>query len=483
MCGIVGLAGNTNTKHNKMFRDMLIFDIVRGVDSTGVLSVPLIYEGSKGPKVEKKVGLPNELWDCPKSKLFSYNNHITSINRVLLGHNRAATIGVVTEDNAHPIQMGDIYGVHNGTLRDYSDLDGYEKYDIDSKCIYETINNMGIAHTWKSFTGAASLVWWDDKDQTLNFIRNKERPLFLSMNEAEDVLFWASEEWMIEQAAKRNKITLKKEENDSTYLRYFLEDHHYKYEISNTGYKFLGREKLEKKPLTTMIMNTVAGYTNGSVGFRGQTRKHRSFKYKNKSKQLHAGWAGDMEKADKDTRGVYIELTHNISSGDKFIGKFCGEHKGFIHVYPDSVEAYEQLKHAYNMGNKKFKTISRMRKKEHTKYTIWGISSRGLKPVIEAKETNFKVIEGGVKQEEETAKYLRSYKGTYVSVNKWKELLSSGPGSSCDCAYCGDPLRTEDHEDIIFLNMNDALCPKCSTSNGIMSEMYELYPGLDYNLG
>lgn len=484
MCGIVGVAGNISMSANKMFRDMLIFDTVRGVDSTGVLSVPLKTNFfPKQPIIEKEVGLPDALWDKPNSSIFNYMGKVTGVHRVLLGHNRAATVGKVNVENAHPFNFDDIYGVHNGSLRSYSDLDNYAEHSVDSMCLFDTINNKGIEHTWKSFYGAAALVWWDHKEDKLNFIRNTERPLWVAFNKAKDMIIWASEPWMIRIAASRNGVELDKDDKGASNICYFEEDYHYQYEIGNTHCKVLPRKKLEKKqhqhPQT--IGTTTNGYAAGPAGFKGQ---NNTTKYKVARKgQLNQGWASDMDRADKDSRGLLIEITHKITDGSKFIGKFVREqgiYKGIVHVYPNDHKEIDQLEHSLKTGNNRFKTAARMRFVQRGTYTLWGISSKGIKPVVKAGHPSLEVINGGKEEKPVDICTFRSYQGVYVSEGKWKELLSSGPGNYCGCAYCGDTLYPRDHKEILFLTKNDALCPACSTNNGVLEQMYELYPELDY---
>jgi len=57
--------------------------------------------------------------------------------------------------------------------------------------------------------GAWALVWWDKGEETLNFLRNKERPLWIAFTKSNDTLFWASELWMLEGVLRRNGVEYK----------------------------------------------------------------------------------------------------------------------------------------------------------------------------------------------------------------------------------------------------------------------------------
>ena len=193
MCGIVGIAGNVYQRECKAFRDMLVFDQVRGFDSTGIC---FVGNANNLAKVEKELDGPENLWNFHDSELLDYRGVAKTTHKLMLGHNRAATIGKVIRENAHPFTFGHVTGVHNGSLDDWHELERDEKgqqFDVDSKALLATISKKGIDHAWKSFRGAAAVVWWDESDGSLNIARNNQRPLYLAYSQAGDVLFWASE--------------------------------------------------------------------------------------------------------------------------------------------------------------------------------------------------------------------------------------------------------------------------------------------------
>lgn len=487
MCGIVGMAGNLNISHGKMFRDMLIFDSVRGIDSTGVVKVPLKYASTDNtPIMEKDIGLPNNLWELNVSKIFDYKGFPKTMGRAFIGHNRAATVGKINVANAHPFNFGSVYGVHNGSLRYYKDLEGYTEHEVDSMCLLQTIAEKGIVHTWKNFTGAAALVWWDDEEQKLNIIRNDERPLWVAYSTNNDAIFWASEEWMIECAAARRGVKLKKIKNEKTGLeeidfRYFKPDHHYVYEVTSTSVKCEKSELLEKKhfpPASSNKNTTKAGFVIGHAN-----NKKGGYRLKRKQKQLNAGWANGMEKAPKELRGVHIRLTAQLDNGLHFLASFKdagtgGIPSGPISIYPNSNDAREQLQKALHYGNVMFKTTARMRMKVGDSHTSYAISSAGIKPIITL--VHSKDDDGGNDEEKPKNLYC-SYKGVYVDAATWKNLLSPACGPSCSCIWCGDPLDINDHEKILYLSKEDAMCPECAKDDLAVSSIGYTYPELNFS--
>lgn len=202
MCGLVGTYGDLGRLSGEIFDDMLYMDVVRGKDSVGVCLVDIdnTYE------VYKSLGGPRDLYNKyeKEASLGRFSLH----NKVLaMGHNRAATMGVVNEENAHPFDIGRVVGAHNGTVNLWSlyNLQGYHQHDIDSKILYTELNHSyDPQRLWDEAYGAMTLTWWDKTTETFNIVSNGERPLSYIIHN--DVLYYASEEWMLYGALLRNKI-------------------------------------------------------------------------------------------------------------------------------------------------------------------------------------------------------------------------------------------------------------------------------------
>lgn len=177
----------------KVFKNLLQLDTIRGPHSTGVAMVRTNGDN----KTVKKLGTPWEgLFD---SKDFEEYLKVCSFN-VLLGHNRWATKGKINAKNAHPFDFDTLVGAHNGTLRSVRDLDNHEKFEVDSENIYHHMERNGVADTIKLLDGAFALTWYNKEESTINFIRNNERPLYYCLTEDRKAIIWASEDWMIEVA-------------------------------------------------------------------------------------------------------------------------------------------------------------------------------------------------------------------------------------------------------------------------------------------
>ncbi len=179
----------------RIFKTLLLLDYFRGQDSTGVAIV------SKKGKVDvlKIADDPIMLF-----QQVDFDQTVVGVSDAIwIGHNRAATIGSTTRSNAHPFKARHITGVHNGTLEKscFWELGGRleNEYGTDSETVFQHIAAYGVDDTISRLQGAWALVWYDEKAETLNMIKNDKRPLYLCKTERDNTKFltWASEFKMI----------------------------------------------------------------------------------------------------------------------------------------------------------------------------------------------------------------------------------------------------------------------------------------------
>ncbi len=200
MCGLVAVVSkytNGLSKEQCDIFDLLLFaDQLRGMDSTGVFVVDnkdnldLAKEASNATDFRTR----KEYRDLMATALMR--------GSAVVGHNRAATKGVVNDANAHPFVVDDrITLMHNGTL--WGDHKKLADTEVDSHAIAHTIHNNGddVEAALKELNGAYALIWHDFKNKTLNFVRNSQRPLHWV--ELPGAWLWASEanmlQWMIDR--------------------------------------------------------------------------------------------------------------------------------------------------------------------------------------------------------------------------------------------------------------------------------------------
>ena len=220
MCGLVGIVGHSESKQssrvNAAFKSMLMMDVVRGKDSTGVFVKPPTSEGFYG----KSLGVPDNLL---KNKdvvgTIAGLNNSQSDYVIRMGHNRSATIGAINADNAHPYDFTNLIGAHNGTLRTgYHSFRGYDHTKTDSFALYSEMNRrlegvVAIADRREvmkevvdAVNGAMALSFYDKITNRFYLFRNSQRPLHqLHFNES-GLMLYASEPWMIYAALIQHRL-------------------------------------------------------------------------------------------------------------------------------------------------------------------------------------------------------------------------------------------------------------------------------------
>lgn len=216
MCGLVFAASKWSliASDVDIFKKMLIADQFRGEHSTGVFSLYRPYGKDHYFEVTKEATSGSVFAESISFKKATnglrhasqVGKTITGIDspRVLFGHNRYATVGAVNEKNAHPFHHEHIVLAHNGTLRDQSLLPDHKRFEVDSENIAYSIAKIGIDETVKKLNGAFALIWYNDQEKTINFLRNKEREFHLFEMDNGD-WFGCSEEKMGEWILTRGK--------------------------------------------------------------------------------------------------------------------------------------------------------------------------------------------------------------------------------------------------------------------------------------
>lgn len=288
MCGHVGMAGKLVTKDEKMMDRLLFLDYFRGPDATGFFSV---NGNTRGIQVSKIASGPWDLWEQPKYKAA----RVGYSSSVFAGHNRLATKGNKgSAFNAHPYQYENIVGAHNGTLSDTTwrrieeAID--EKFPVDSMALINSIDKLGIDKTIEMMREAGdekatcpdayALVWYNQEENTLNFLRNKERPLWYAFDKDFDRIIWSSEWPFIRHAHEMTAPGwgLYVDEGGFRFFP-FEEDVHYKFDMDKLR---KGDWKERPKPVVKVIKGKeplpVATYQGGYSPFRATSGTDQSTK-------------------------------------------------------------------------------------------------------------------------------------------------------------------------------------------------------------
>lgn len=208
MCGLVGVVNReealvNSVKLDKIFNQLLYADALRGTHGTGILTVT-----NKKEVYTLKKALPA----ADFIDLNQYKNIVETKNNIfILGHNRFATQGSHSSSNAHPFNHGDIHLFHNGTLHGHNQLSKNKGFDVDSDALAYFISDQDdTTKALEKIDGAFSLVWYNEYLETLNFARNKERPMFIAILDSGSMVY-ASEKGMLLWICGRNGLDISKD--------------------------------------------------------------------------------------------------------------------------------------------------------------------------------------------------------------------------------------------------------------------------------
>ena len=194
MCGLVcvitkGSYGLTSEQRDA-FNLLLYIDVLRGEDSTGAFVVDNI-----GNVQMAKDAIDSS--DFLKTKEYK-DLKATAFQKgwAMVGHNRKATKGWITDSNAHPFIVDEnIVLVHNGTL--IGDHKHHADTEVDSEAIAHVLSKeTDVEEALRKINGAYALIWYNVAKKELNFVRNKERPLWYL--ETNDAFIFASEECFLD---------------------------------------------------------------------------------------------------------------------------------------------------------------------------------------------------------------------------------------------------------------------------------------------
>jgi predicted glutamine amidotransferase len=204
MCGIFGFQctdDNNLTEYEAGILGVTLASEMegRGKDSFGVA----LFDPTGKIDVIKGLG-----------KISEKGSHVLreiSVYPKILGHTRAATVGEVSIPNAHPFEVGNIIGVHNGSVGNYKEMN--EKYgrtfEVDSQHLFAHINEdlpllelsgYGVVFYASKSNDYKSIRFFKTNGGNIsvaNFYRSKPK----ADGERQNLVVWASEWRALDKAA------------------------------------------------------------------------------------------------------------------------------------------------------------------------------------------------------------------------------------------------------------------------------------------
>lgn len=246
MCGIFGYAKRQNAQNDKQLEtiknvltNLADESVVRGTDSTGVTMIsPTDRRTFKSTEASDDV-IQHDTW---KSNIL---DRVTRDNTIAIGHVRLATHGVVTSRNAHPFEIGDVVGAHNGIIYNYNKL--AEKYDkdkieVDSEVIFEGLNANPMVSAIEQLEGDYAISWVKDSNKIVHLARETSRPISIAYWRKAKTLIWASTDDILKKSLNRAGLNLQCVSLLSEYIYSFDTDKFARrYKPSKT--KFNAKEK------------------------------------------------------------------------------------------------------------------------------------------------------------------------------------------------------------------------------------------------
>lgn len=257
MCGIIAAINATSfsTNSGDFISNGILTGAVRGQDSTGMIQVD-----NKGKiYTHKQATSGSEFLTDNITQAFVKDVERSCINIV---HHRAATVGKINNDNAHPFicDMKELnaanknhilIGVHNGSLVNWKTKPGAKDYDVDSNWALAHIAERGV-DAFKDIEGPYCFMWVTSKEPKKLFVtRNSGRPMHAVFSKSRKEVFFASEAGMLAWLCERNRIVTE------DHIMVLGTDKLYSFDTSGDTITITATD-LPKAPVVVPISNSLA---------------------------------------------------------------------------------------------------------------------------------------------------------------------------------------------------------------------------------
>ena len=221
MCGIFGFAKTSGRQSDnqleilkRVVTELTDESSIRGTDSTGFSIIDEDNRYTYKTLVDSSTLVTEPDW----YKLLDKVNRDTTI---FMGHVRLATTGSVKVENAHPFNIGDVTGAHNGIIHNYNQVSktlGKTKPDVDSQVLFQSLNNREMDRAFEDIDGDFAITWVKDSNKKIHLARESGRPMVVAYWKRARVLLWASTKEIMEDAMIRAGLRLPIREVEEDYI-------------------------------------------------------------------------------------------------------------------------------------------------------------------------------------------------------------------------------------------------------------------------
>lgn len=458
MCGIGGILSGEKTfgyqDRRNFFIQAMYAGTLRGFDSTGLFLVPRNDKGKDIIIRKKNVAAPDFLDMTRMTK--GWLNNIDYYNYAIF-HNRAATRGSTSSENAHPFQHGNITLVHNGTLSSFHSLTGKSgpTFTVDSEAITWAFNEFGHQDVIPELEGAFALVWHDKHDDLLRAVRNTERPLHFATVEKEKTVLMASEGQMISWLAARNSFKI-----DTLYtlspgeVVTFPKEEPTKFSVEKI------KIKPEKKTITTYCNSrySTAYIYNDTKSSQSSTTVQNQQKREDRSNallkplKLKVGELLDFLPSDFK---IYATNQPKSNQYGRIIGKLSG-----LDEYPHEIVCHSLKLEEWDwcIGTLMSGTITSAMKDGNTQVITILIDDLNVSDLAYEGEDAMDAEPRKVDEAQKKTKVDETFvgpAGVLYEANEFKKIVSEG------CTICGYEFEQDEYDTVYFGRNSEIICTHC----------------------
>jgi len=177
MCGLTLLINKNRNGFNAQQQDvfstlMYLSGGFRGRDGAGVV----VVDNIGNVKLAKDAATVDEF--IRTTEYDELDKYAFQKGWAMIGHNRYATKGVISDKNSHPFVIDDkIVLVHNGTFN--GDHKAIKDTEVDSEAIGHALAEAeDVEQALRRVNAAYALIWYNVDKKEINVIRNMQRPLW-----------------------------------------------------------------------------------------------------------------------------------------------------------------------------------------------------------------------------------------------------------------------------------------------------------------